>query len=68
MELPPAYAGELRYSNIVCGVIRGALEMVSLRVSCAFTKDALAGDDATEIRVSLTEVLGEAAGAAYKDE
>lgn len=28
VELPPAY-GELRYSNLLCGVIRGALEMVS---------------------------------------
>lgn len=27
VELPPAY-GDLRYSNLICGVIRGALEMV----------------------------------------
>lgn len=27
VELPPAYS-ELRYSNILCGIIRGALEMV----------------------------------------
>lgn len=30
VELPPAY-GELRYSNILCGALRGALEMVSVR-------------------------------------
>ncbi len=67
VELPASYA-ELRYSNILCGVIRGALEMVSLKVTCAFVKDALAGDDSTEIRVALVEVLGEGAGAAYEDE
>ena len=42
--------------------------MVSLRVTCTFVKDVLAGDDVTEIRVSLTEVLGEGAGKAYEDE
>ena len=67
VELPPAFS-ELRYSNILCGVIRGALEMVSLRVTCTFTKDALNGDDATEIRVALQEVLQEGAGQAYDDE
>ena len=67
VELPAAYS-ELRYSNILCGVIRGALEMVSLRVTCTFIKDVLSGDDATEIRVALQEVLGEGAGAAYQDE
>ena len=66
MELPAAYS-TLRYSSILCGVIKGALEMVSLRVSCAFVKDALAGDDCTEIRVTLLEVLGEGAGASYSD-
>ena len=44
--------------------------MVSLRVSCTFVKDALAGDDGTEIRVTLQEVLMEGQGLsdAYKDE
>jgi hypothetical protein len=67
VELPAAFS-TLRYSNILCGVIRGALEMVSLRVTCAFVKDALAGDDCTEIRVVLQEVLGEGAGASYRDD
>ncbi len=69
VELPASY-GALRYSNILCGVIRGALEMVSLRVTCTFVKDALAGDDGTEIRVTLQDVLGEGAGLsnAYDDE
>ena len=31
VELPAAYA-DLRYSNVICGVIRGALEMVRAHV------------------------------------
>lgn len=35
---------------------------------CSFVKDILNGDDSTEIRVSLQEVLADAAGKDYKDE
>ena len=37
--LPEQYARELWYSNIMCGVIRGALEMVNLKVKVYFVKD-----------------------------
>ncbi len=67
VELPPAYS-DLRYSNVLCGVIRGALEMLSMRVECHFAKDALVGDDMTEIRVALKEILGEGAGKDYRDD
>ncbi len=67
VELPPSY-GELRYSNLVCGVIRGGLEMLSVRAECHFVRDVLNGDDATEIRVQLKEVLGEGAGKDYKED
>lgn len=67
VELPPVYASELRYSNILCGAIRGALEMLSVRVDCVFTRDALNGDDATEIRITLREVLADAAGRDYRE-
>jgi len=68
VELPPAVAGELRYSNLLAGVVRGALEMVSLRVECVFTRDTLNGDATTEMRVTLKEVLSEGAGADYRDD
>jgi len=67
VELPQGYS-ELRYSNILCGVIRGALEMLSMRTECFFASDQLHGDEATIIRRALREVLGEGAGASYKEE
>ena len=40
-------------------VLRGALEMVQMRVECTLIKDALWGDDSTEIRVILKELMDE---------
>ena len=58
VELPEQYAS-LAYSNMLCGVLRGALEMVQMRVECTLTKDALWGDEVTEIRVVLKELMEE---------
>lgn len=59
---------KLKYSNVYCGVIRGALEQVNLKVTCNFVRDVLRGDDVNEIRVELKEILTEGAGEDYKDE
>lgn len=48
---------ELWYSNLLCGVIRGALEMVNMKVECKFVRDRLRGDDTNEIQISLNEIL-----------
>ena len=58
VELPEE-CRKLKYSGLLCGVIRGALEMVQMRVECELVKDAVAGEDTTEIRVTLKEMLQE---------
>mmetsp|Transcript_24849 Transcript_24849/g.61005 ORF Transcript_24849/g.61005 Transcript_24849/m.61005 type:complete len:187 (+) Transcript_24849:202-762(+) len=54
VELPD-HLRALKYCNLLCGVIRGALEMVNLRVECDYVRCVLWGEDSTEIRVRLVE-------------
>ncbi|KAF7491605.1 hypothetical protein SSS_05862 [Sarcoptes scabiei] len=50
VELPD-HLSNLRYCNLLCGVIRGALEMVQIDVQVYFLQDYLRGDQTTELRV-----------------
>ena len=59
VELPQDIQ-QLRYSSIICGCIRGALEMVQLEVQCWFSQDQLKGDASTEIRVKFVRRLEDA--------
>lgn len=52
VELPEA-CEKLSYCQLLCGVIRGALEMVNINVECSFARDVLRGDDAYELRLRL---------------
>lgn len=63
VQLPPQYAA-LQYSNILCGVLRGALNMVKLVVDCEYVKSELTGASESEIRITLKELLHEV----YKDD
>lgn len=58
MELSDSHR-ELDYSIVLCGVVRGALEMVHLRVETRMTKCPLRGGDCTEMSITLKEILQE---------
>ncbi|KAK1284795.1 hypothetical protein QJS10_CPB21g00867 [Acorus calamus] len=58
VELPDMYQG-LHYCNILSGLIRGALEMVSMKTEVTWVRDMLRGDDAYELRVKLLKQVPE---------
>ncbi|KAK2197308.1 bifunctional Bet3 family/NO signaling-Golgi transport ligand-binding domain superfamily/Transport protein particle (TRAPP) component [Babesia duncani] len=55
----PEHLSDLNYSNLICGVIMGALEQLQMKVSCHFVKDMLKKDDVYEISIKLEEVIKE---------
>lgn len=57
VELPMDAMKELWYSNILCGVLKGALEMVQLDCDIWFISDVLRGDPHTELKVRLNKIL-----------
>ncbi|GAQ78413.1 transport protein particle component [Klebsormidium nitens] len=65
VELPDTCQG-LSYCSILCGVLRGALEMISMRTEVRIVKDMLKGDDVYEIRMRLIETVPEELP--YKDD
>jgi trafficking protein particle complex subunit 3 len=66
VELPPQYY-ELQYSNILVGVLKGALEMIQMQVDAKFMKDILKGDECTEIRLELKGIIKNVMSDEYKE-
>ncbi|GAB5364576.1 hypothetical protein AAMO2058_000982000 [Amorphochlora amoebiformis] len=58
VELPEKFKN-LDYSNLLCGVIRGALHMVQMVVTTELRKSELKGDPVSEIYVTLKQHLAE---------
>lgn len=48
---------ELWYNQVLCGVLKGALQMVQMDCDCWFLKDTLRGDEHTELRLKLNKIL-----------
>lgn len=59
VELPDSHVN-LKYSNIIPGVIRGALEMVQTEVVACFVHDQLKGDSTSELRIKFVRRLEDA--------
>ncbi|XP_061344883.1 uncharacterized protein LOC133290787 isoform X1 [Gastrolobium bilobum] len=58
VELPDTCQG-LYYCNILSGVIRGALDMVSMKTEVTWIRDVLRGDDVFELQVKLLKQVPE---------
>nr|XP_060609189.1 trafficking protein particle complex subunit 3-like protein [Anolis sagrei ordinatus] len=55
-ELPEGRSS-LCYCSLLCGAIRGALEMIHLDAEVTFIQDALKGDDVTEIGITFLKKI-----------
>lgn len=58
VELPDKLE-PLSYCNLLCGVIRGALEQISMKVEVTISKDPLKGDERFELHMKLLEYVNE---------
>ena len=67
VEIPEKFQG-LKYSQILCGIIKGSLEAVSIKTNCQLVKERLNGADVTEIRIDLIEIQKEMAGEDYRED
>ncbi|GAB2216958.1 hypothetical protein Droror1_Dr00000111 [Drosera rotundifolia] len=58
VELPDTCQG-LYYCNILSGIVRGALEMVSMKTEVTWLRDMLRGDDVFELQLKLLKQVPE---------
>jgi len=55
----PAELLDLDYNIVLCGAIRGALQMLMMSVECQIVRDEIKGSPENEIRITLKEILVE---------
>ena len=67
VELPEG-AEDLRFSNLLCGVIQGAMAAIMYKVEATFAEDTLRGDARNRIKVVLSQVLKDTAAEEYRAE
>ena len=67
VELPEEYR-DLEYNQLLVGMVRGMMEMLSFRVSCSMALSQLKGDETNEMSVVLEQVLQQGAGEDYQEE
>ena len=67
VELPDG-AEDLRFSNMLCGIIQGAMAAIMYKVEATFVEDTLRGDARNRIRVVLSQVLKDTAAEEYRAE
>ncbi|KAK8829593.1 component of TRAPP complex [Blastocystis sp. ATCC 50177/Nand II] len=67
VEIPDELKG-IHYSGVYCGVIRGALEMIHMKVECVFKEDMLLGAPANEIKIRFIEYLDDSTQYMLDDE
>ena len=58
VELPESLEG-LCYSNIICGIMRGMLEISGFEIKCEFAKDKMKGDDINDLKITLVKLIEE---------
>ena len=54
-----SFAFFIHQRSLLCGVIRGALEQIAMKVDVSISKDPLKGDDRFELHMKLNEYESE---------
>ena len=58
VELPESLEG-LCYPNIICGILRGMMEISGFEIQCEFAKDKMKGDDINDLKITLVKLIEE---------
>ena len=69
VELPKQFQKTLWYSNLICGVLRGALEMVMMKIKVEFISDSLRdNDEMSLLKVEFKGMISDEMDDDYKED